>query len=273
MSERKSWKHLSGRMRAILDGEAEDAVAFVQLVDDVDADLLAEIANEGGGALVLGVEDDGGAGSRIVGCPTDDATHHRLLATAAECVPPLTIELFEENTARTPLLRAEVPGAGDVSRATRIRSQSTALTEISGQLNTLMGAVRALRKEVTGLQQQSSATGDAAQETQARLDELAKTAEDTRGRVRALARHLGADDKLVAWERRQLRSLLSTAIDLAGKRSKPKPAESDEVVQQVRKTWSKVTDWFNEGGLDQLQRDAREVLDPQDGEEPDDEQE
>lgn len=269
MSKRTSWKHLSGRMRAILDGEAEDAVALVETPDEVDAELLAEIANDGGGALVLGVEDDGENGCRVVGCATDEATRQRLQLAAAECVPPLSIEVFEENTDRSPLLRVEVPGAADPTRGSRIRSQSAALYQISGQLNTLMGAVRALRKEVAQLQVQSGATSEVSRQTQAQLEELDKTAHDTRGRVRALARHLGADDKLVAWERRQLRSLLSTAIDLAGKRSKPKPAETDEVVQQVRKTWSKVTDWFNEGGLDQLQRDAREVLDPRDDEEPD----
>jgi hypothetical protein len=85
-----------------------------------------------------------------------------------------------------------------------------------------------------------------------RLDRVERTTKDAVARVRALARHLGADDKLVAWERRQLRNLMVAAVEMAGK--KARPADADEVLGQVRKTWSRFTEWVS----DEVTRDDDE---------------
>jgi len=259
MEERGSYKHLSGRARAALAGEVEGTVILVDGIEDVDASLLADVANLGGGTVLVGVT--GGAGGvELVGCPVDDDARQAVRDEAEACVPPLGLRIVAENTVRTPLLRVEVEAAegedilvpDDAVRA---------LLDDSGQLVREMGQLRA---QVAGLADRLEAIQRSTVETATRLDRVDKTARDAVARVRALARHLGADDKLVAWERRQLRNLMVAAVEMAGK--KARPAEADEVLGQVRKTWSKFTEWVSDEVVDPLQRDAEQLLRTREGE-------
>jgi hypothetical protein len=254
MSERNSWKHLSSRVRDLLDGESEDAVVLIGELDLVEPGLLAFVADEGGGALLIGVEgDDEGDDMFVVGCPVDEAVRQGVLDAAARCEPPLAVEVFVENTARVPFLRVEIP-AGPEGEDKLLSS----LDGLSGRLDAMALMLEATLTEVAEVRQQVDEGRADAQAMHGKLDKLHKATSDGVSRIRGLARHLGADDKLVAWERRQLRTLLTTAIDLAGRRSRP--SESDDVVRQVRKTWSRLSDWVSDELVDPLQKDAQEML-------------
>lgn len=265
MSERTSWKHLSGRARDLLAGEAEEAVVLVGGLDEVEPGLLSFVAGEGGGAMLVGVaEDESGAGV-VVGCATDELARQRVLDLAAECEPPLAVEVYAENTARQPFLRVEIPAGPEGDEALRL-----ALEAVSGRLDSMTARLDATLDEIGQLREIVDAGRASDQAMHGKLDKLQKTAAEGVSRIRSLARHLGADDKLVAWERRQLRNMLTTAIDLASRRSRP--SESDDMVRQVRKTWSRLSDWVNDELVDPLQKDAHEMLRNLDEEPSDDEE-
>jgi hypothetical protein len=245
---------MSNRARDLLGGEAEGAVVLVAELDGVEPDLLAFVADEGGGALFVGVEgDEDGDGVVVTGCGVDDSARERVLVAAAGCEPPLSVSVYVENTARQPFLRVEIPAAPQGEEALRLT-----LEAISGRLDTVTGMLDATIAEIGALRTSVDASRTSEGVTQGKLDKLQKTAGEGVSRIRSLARHLGADDKLVAWERRQLRNMLTTAIDLASRRGRP--AESDDMVRQVRKTWSRLSDWVNDELVDPLQKDAKEVL-------------
>ncbi len=254
MSERTSWKYMSSRVRDLLDGQTEDAVVLVGDLDLVEPGLLAFVGDEGGGALLIGVEgEEEGDGTHVVGCAVDERARQRVLDAAGGCEPPLDVQVFVENTAREPFLRVEIPAgpAGEEKLA-------LALDALTSRLDDMAAVLEATRAEVGELRELVDAGRADAQVVQGKLDRLHKTTTDGVSRVRALARHLGADDKLVAWERRQLRTLLTTAIDIAAKKSRP--SESDDVVRQVRKTWSRLSEWVNDELVDPLQKDAQDML-------------
>jgi len=265
MGERTSWKHLSSRARELLDGENEDAAVLVGELEEVEPELLGFVADAGGGALLVGVEGaEDGDGSNVVGCDVDEAAQERVRKVAERCEPPLAVSVYAENTSRVPFLRVEIP-AGPVGE----EALKLALDGISTRMDSMSESLEAARAEIGRLREQVDAGRASDEAVQSRLDKLQKTTGEGISRIRALARHLGADDKLVAWERRQLRTLLTTAIDLAAKRSRP-PGESDDVVRQMRKRWSKLSEWVNEELVDPLQRDAQEMLRTL-GEDPEDE--
>ncbi len=264
MSERTSWKYMSNRARALLGGETEDAVVLAGGLDGVEPGLLAFVAEEGGGALFVGVEgEEDGDGSRVVGCEVDESARQAVLSAAGRCDPPVELAVYVENTARLPFLRVEIQAGPEGEEALRL-----ALEAMSGRLDAINEAITATRVEIDQLRGAADASRAADQVTQGKLDKLQKTSTEGVSRIRSLARHLGADDKLVAWERRQLRNMLTTAIDLASRRGRP--AESDDMVRQVRKTWSRLSDWVNDELVDPLQKDAQEMLRNLDDEPQDD---
>lgn len=254
MGERTSWKYLSTRARELLGGETEEAVVLFGELDAVEPELLAFVAEDGGGSLLVGVEgDEGGDGSVVVGCEVDEGAQQRVLDAAAGCKPSLAVMVYVENTARQPFLRVEIPAYPEGEEALQL-----ALEELSGRLDSMTEMLDGARVEIGQLRESVDAGRAAEKVTQGKLDKIQKTAAEGVSRIRSLARHLGADDKLVAWERRQLRNMLTTAIDLASRRSRP--SESDDMVRQVRKTWSRVSEWVNEELVDPLQKDAQEML-------------
>ncbi len=253
MTERTSWKYTSGRARDLLNGETEAAVVLVGALDHVEAGLLAFVAEEGGGALFVGVEgEEVGDGWIAVGCEVDEEAQQHVLDLAQECEPPMAVEVFVENTSREPFLRVEVPAAPEGEEALLLT-----LEEMSERLDDLGEWIQGTREEIAALRGQVDSLRASDTVVQGKLDRLQKTAADGVSRVRGLARHLGADDKLVAWERRQLRNMLTTAIDLAARRGRP--SESDDVGRQIRKTWSRLSDWVNDE-LGPLQKEAEEML-------------
>ena len=261
-----SWKHTSSRVRELLGGETEDAVVLVGELDGVEPGLLAFVADEGGGALVVGVEEDeNGDDSVVIGCAVDERAQQRVLDIASQCEPPLAVVVYVENTARQPFLRVEIPGVPEGEEALRL-----SLEAMSGRLESMAKMLQSALAEIQQLREAVDAGRASDQAVQCKLDKLLRTAGEGVSRTRNLARHLGADDKLVAWERRQLRNMLTTAIDLAARRSRA--SESDDMVRQMRKTWSRVSEWVNEELVDPLQKDAQDMLRNLDEEPGDDEE-
>ncbi len=260
MGDRTVYKHLSGRVRAALRGEIEEQVVCLATLEELEPTTLADIANDGGGVLLVGMdgEDDTEGGPGIRGCPVDAAALAVVAGAAGACLPPVRIEVVSENTARQAFLRIEVAAAEPGGELSRILVPAAVADELSVGLADLVAEIGALREEVAGLRRRVDETRAVVQPLAGKQEELQRTARDAVSRIRALARHLGADDKLVAWERRQLRSLLSAAIEVAGKRARP--GDTDEVLQQVRKTWSRFTDWVSDEVVDTLQKDAGDLL-------------
>lgn len=263
MGGRSNYKHLSGRARGAMGGEIEDAVTLLSELDEVDAPLIAALANDGGGVVLVGVAVGEDGGCEILGCAVDDEALASVAGAAAECIPPVPVEMVAENTAREPFLRIEVPGGLTPGELSRVLVPAEVADELILGLEALTAEVEALRQEVAELRAPLRETRSAARDTLTRLEELQRTARDGISRTRALARHLGADDKLVAWERRQLRALLAAAVGVAGKRARAN--DSDEVLTQVRKTWSRFTDWVSDEVVDPLQKDAGDLFRGGDG--------
>ncbi len=258
MVDKRIYKHLSGRARAVLAGESEDTVVWLPDPNELDAELVASLANEGGGVILAGVDEGGDGAGEILGCPVDGEALAAVDEAAAACVPPVPVDVVSENTARVPFLRIEVPPVTPPGGLSRILVPALVADELADGLETLTEEVGALRREVAELRGVVEENRAAAAEAATRLGEVQRTAKDAVSRVRALARHLGADDKLVAWERRQLRALLAAAVGVAGKRARPN--DTDEVVRQVRKTWSRFTEWVSDEVVDPLQKDAGELF-------------
>lgn len=253
MSDRKSWKYMSGRVRDLLGGETEEAVVLVGSLEGVESGLLAFVAEEGGGALIVGVEGEEDSDDWIVvGCDVDEETRQRVLELSEGCQPPLGVDVYVENTAREPFLRIEIPGAPEGEEALR-----GVLADMSDRLAGLSELLESTRDEIGQLRKRVDEGRATDQVLSSKLDKLQKTTADGVSRLRGLARHLGADDKLVAWERRQLRNMLTTAIDLAARRNRS--SDPDDVVRQMRKGWSRLSDWVNDE-LGPLQKDAQEML-------------
>jgi hypothetical protein len=260
--------------------------------DGVSGELLAAMANAGGGAILVGIgagPDDGGAVDQVIGCATDRAARQHITSAAADCRPEVPIAVFVENTVRTPILRVEVDTEGlhaapggvypvwtgeaiaPLSPAElTLRTQEGGLAMI---LRQQQRSIAALRVEVTALRGQVETTRNVVSVTATRiaaveehttaasgkLVSIEETAKEAVSRVRALARHLGAEDRLRAWERRQLRTVMATVLDVAQRRGS-KAVDQQDVMNQVKKTWSKVYDWVNDEVVDQLQKEAQELI-------------
>ncbi len=290
--ERTTWKHLSRRTRALLDGELDDPVAVTEAVEGVTSALLAAMANAGGGTVLVGIgaaDGDGGQVDRVVGCAADGAARARIDEAAATCLPGVPHATFVENTARLPMLRVEVGSAGlhatpagayplwtgdaiaplgpeeltlraqEAGLASILDRQRRALAALEGQVAALRAEVREARAAAGVTAERVAAIEEAAAAAAGRLAAIEEVARDAVARVRALARHLGAEDRLRSWERRQLRTVMATVLDLAQRRG-GRPADQADVMDQIKRTWSRVYDWVNDEVVDQLQREAQELI-------------
>ncbi len=290
MSERTHWKHLSARTRGLLAGAEDVPLATLREPEEVTPELLVALANAWGGVVLTGVlaepDEDG---DRVVGSDIDEDARGRVMLAAASCLPPVPLAICVENTERYPILRLEVGSEGlhatpdgayllweggelepldptevrlrcqEDGVATLLRLQSRAIVGLQGEIAALREVVTATR--ALAEQGQASLAGVAADVATARtrLDALEQTTDASLNRVRALARHLGADDTLVQWEKRQLRTLMATALDVAQRRGRKK-GDTDELVRQVKTTWSRVYDWVNDEVVEQLQREAQDLV-------------
>lgn len=265
-------------------------LVVVEEAEQVSAALLSALANAWGGTVLVGVlEEPDADGDRVVGCDIDADARGRVLLAAAGCVPPVPMTIYVENTERYPILRLEVESTGlhataggsyliwadggaepldpteirlrcqEDGVAALLRLQSRAIVDLQGEIVALREVVAESREAATAGQASLVAMAGDLATARARLDALEQTTDASLNRVRALARHLGADDTLVQWEKRQLRTLMATALDLAQRRGRKK-GDAEDVMRQVKTTWSKVYDWVNDEVVEQLQREAQDLV-------------
>jgi hypothetical protein len=225
----------------------------------------------------------------VVGADIDEDARGRVIFAAAGCVPPVPVSIFVENTGRYPILRLEVGSSGlhatsdgryliwadggpealdpteirlrceEEGIAALLRLQARAIVDLQGEIAALREAIAETRASAAeGQESLAVVAGDLAT-ARGRLDTLEQTTEASLNRVRALARHLGADDTLVQWEKRQLRTLMATALDVAQRRGRKK-GDTEELVRQVKGTWSKVYDWVNDEVVERLQKEAQDLV-------------
>jgi ATP-dependent DNA helicase RecG len=108
------YQRKSDRSRALLSKRECLDVDFKRDIAGIEqSDLVAFANSPGGGAILVGVDEIDGPGGtevgKVVGCPVGDRTRLQIINKAADCVPPVEIELYIEDLAATPFFRIEIP--------------------------------------------------------------------------------------------------------------------------------------------------------------------
>jgi ATP-dependent DNA helicase RecG len=114
MVRKTEFKGLSRRARLLLNRDEGYDVEFKRSLGGLDAHDIAAFANsEVGGAILIGIEEvatgEGRQEGRIRGCPVGDREKQSIINKAESCIPPVDIEIFVENSNRTPFYRIEIP--------------------------------------------------------------------------------------------------------------------------------------------------------------------
>lgn len=112
-STKNSFKTLSKRVRLLLNHEEDYDVEFKQSLSGLgSSDLVAFANSEAGGSVLVGVRERRTGKHRqkgeIIGCPIGDKQKLSIINKAEDCVPPLKIEIFVENSNRVPFYRIEI---------------------------------------------------------------------------------------------------------------------------------------------------------------------
>lgn len=171
---RSEYQTISKRAQSLLNRAEGLDVDFKQTVGGLKSEDLVAFANSlAGGSILLGVEEaedeSGRQRGRVIGCPVGDRERGSILSRAESCIPPVEIQIYAENLARTPFYRVEVPAGVHKPYSTsggtyKIRGdgqniplQPTRLlamfmeTEGGEFLNRFRDATRDLEAEVTGM--------------------------------------------------------------------------------------------------------------------------
>ncbi len=122
--EQDRYKGLSARARALLARDEGLDVDFKKTVKSVEqADLVAFANSEGGGTLLIGVEDgvaeNGEQRGQPIGCKVGDDSKLQLMNRALDCVPPVRVRLVVENANKVPFYRLEIPESTDGPHCTK----------------------------------------------------------------------------------------------------------------------------------------------------------
>ncbi len=110
---KKRYKTISARAASLLRrGEGAD-VDWKRNVKFDAEDIVAFANSAAGGAILLGVEEIKGPNniqeSKIVGCDISDVARLTIVNKAADCSPPVKIDLYIENTNADAFWRIEIP--------------------------------------------------------------------------------------------------------------------------------------------------------------------
>jgi ATP-dependent DNA helicase RecG len=114
MTKKTEYRRVSKRARLLLNREEGYDVEFKLPLGQLDTqDIVAFANSEAGGAVLIGVEEvktsTGRQRGRIKGCRVGDREKLSIINKAESCVPPVDVEVFVENSSRTPFYRVEVP--------------------------------------------------------------------------------------------------------------------------------------------------------------------
>ena len=111
---RSEFRTVSKRARTLLDRTEGLESDFKQTPNAVESSDIVAFANSArGGTILVGVEEtqdaQGIQRGRVIGCDVTDQTKQRILNRAASCVPPVPVQIYVENTSKTPFLRIDIP--------------------------------------------------------------------------------------------------------------------------------------------------------------------
>ncbi len=112
--QKNEYRGLSNRARQLISRPEGLDVDYKRALSGLDAtDLIAFANSTHGGSLLIGVDEtQSGNGVQkgvVVGCPVDDGERLKIINKAEECVPPVELEIFIENSAHHPFFRIEIP--------------------------------------------------------------------------------------------------------------------------------------------------------------------
>jgi len=104
---------ISDRANWLLSKHEDFDVAFKKTISALESDDLVSFANSrNGGTILIGVNrikyGSGRQRASLVGCPVGDRERLKILAKASQCVPPVPVSVFVENSADKPFYRIEV---------------------------------------------------------------------------------------------------------------------------------------------------------------------
>ena len=113
-TENREFESISERAHHLLHREEGFEVDFKRSLSGLDSEDLVSFANsKRGGAILIGVDEtkdgDGRQLSSVVGCAIGDAEKLKVLSKSNQCVPPVKVAIFVENSGDKPFYRIEVP--------------------------------------------------------------------------------------------------------------------------------------------------------------------
>jgi predicted HTH transcriptional regulator len=112
------FKTIRQKTEKLLSQSEGSDVDFKEEIGGIEPDDLIAFANSpDGGFLLVGVaETEGEQGQQrgeVVGCDISDSGEQRIMGQARSCTPTVPLDIYVENTNRTPFLRVDIPQGPD----------------------------------------------------------------------------------------------------------------------------------------------------------------
>jgi len=117
LNERREYQGLSEKANALLMREEGYDVDWKRGINGLESEDIVAFANsKKDGSILIGVEEtvnhDGKQIPKIVGCKISDANKMKIKTKAQNCVPPIEVDIINENMEDIPFYRIEIP-SGD----------------------------------------------------------------------------------------------------------------------------------------------------------------
>jgi ATP-dependent DNA helicase RecG len=114
MAKTSEYKLISAVAKKLLSKEETFDVEFKKNANNLNGEDFAAFANsDTGGTILIGVDEikdaKGRQKGKVVGCPVGDKQKLALLSKAGQCVPPVPIVIYVENSATNPFYRVLIP--------------------------------------------------------------------------------------------------------------------------------------------------------------------
>jgi len=121
---RREFKGISLRAKHLLNIEENFDVDFkISLQGLTSEDLVAFANSSNGGAILIGVKEvndiNGMQKGEVTGCNIGDKHKNSILNKANDCLPPIEIEIYTENTTRNPFYRIEIKSSTNKPHCTK----------------------------------------------------------------------------------------------------------------------------------------------------------
>ena len=115
---KQEYKTISQRAQKLLSGSETTDIEFKESVGGIKSDDLVAFANSRtGGTILIGIREseteDGRQRGEIIGADIGDKAKLSILNRAANCIPPIQLDIIIENANAVPFLRIEIPSGRD----------------------------------------------------------------------------------------------------------------------------------------------------------------